>query len=228
MTDKVRITVLVEKPIPISNGFMATGPVPSVTEFEDTGPPFFLDADGRKPDPLVDDQAVFFESTRGTVVLLGCAHAGVINTLRYVRELTGERPIHAVLGGMHLVGASAQRLKCTIDELRAMKIHCLAPAHCTGRAATAALWDALPDRCIPCHVGTQVEFELRATEVEVGLALPANASSAGAATIACSSGCRCGRDPLRTKRLPTTTQSDAEKAATIAAQRVPRGEPGRQ
>ena len=152
--------VLTEKPTLISNGLMATGPVPHVTEFEDPGGPFFLDAQCAKPDPLVDDQAVFFESTRGTVVLLGCAHAGVINTLRYVRQLTDERPVHAVLGGMHLVGASVQRLKRTIDELREMKIDRLGPAHCTGRAATAALWDALPDRCVPCHVGTQVAFDL--------------------------------------------------------------------
>ncbi|MGQ9652357.1 MAG: MBL fold metallo-hydrolase [Phycisphaerae bacterium] len=152
--------VLTEGPTAVFNGLMVTGPVPRVTEFEDTGGPFFLDPQCRSPDPIVDDQAVFFESTQGTVVLLGCAHAGVINTLRYVRQLTGERPIHTVLGGMHLVGASAQRLKRTIDELREMNIHRLGPAHCTGRAATAALWDALPDRCVPCHVGTQVEFDL--------------------------------------------------------------------
>jgi len=154
--------VLTEKPTPISNGLMATGPVPRVTEFEDTGGPFFLDAQCANPDPLVDDQAVFFDSKQGTVVLLGCAHAGVINTLHYVRQLTDGRPIHAVLGGMHLVGASAQRLKRTSDELRKMKIDCLGPAHCTGRAATAALWDVLPGQCIPCYVGTQVEFDLLA------------------------------------------------------------------
>ena len=152
--------VLTETPTPLPGGLMATGSVPRVTDFEDTGGPFFLDADCRKPDPLVDDQAIFFESTQGTIVLLGCAHAGVINTLRYVRQLTNERAIHAVLGGMHLVGASAERLKRTVDELREMNIDNLAPAHCTGRIATAALWDALPGRCTPCHVGTQVEFDL--------------------------------------------------------------------
>jgi len=152
--------VLTEEPTAVFNGLMVTGPVPRVTEFEDTGGPFFLDPQCRIPDPIVDDRAVFFESTQGTVVLLGCAHAGVINTLRYVRHLNGDRPIHAVLGGMHLIGASAQRLKRTIDELRDMEIDCLSPAHCTGRAATAALWDALPGQCIPYHVGTQVEFDL--------------------------------------------------------------------
>lgn len=152
--------VLIEKPTPLFNGLIATGPVPRVTDFEDTGGPFFLDARCEQPDPLADDQALFFvDSAQGTVVLLGCAHAGVINTLRYVQQLTGGRPIHAVLGGMHLVGASPERLKRTIDELRKMNIDRLGPAHCTGRAATVALWNALPDQCVPCHVGTKFQFD---------------------------------------------------------------------
>ncbi len=152
--------VLIEKPTPLSNGLIVTGPVPRVTDFEDTGGPFFLDSQCVRPDPLADDQAVCFESSQGTVVLLGCAHAGVINTLRYVQKLTGGRPIHTVLGGMHLVGASAERLERTIDELLKLEIDRIGPAHCTGRAASAALWDTLPNRFIPCPVGTQVEFDL--------------------------------------------------------------------
>ena len=152
--------VLAETPTRVSDGLMVTGAVPRVTEFENTGGPFFLDAQCRTADPVSDDQAIFFESTRGLVVLLGCAHAGVINTLRYVRQLADGRPIHAVLGGMHLLSASAERLDRTIGQLREMRIDCVGPAHCTGRAATAALWNALPGRCIPCHVGTQVEFDL--------------------------------------------------------------------
>ena len=155
---------LIEKPTPLSNGLIATGPVPRVTDFEDTGGPFFLDSQCDRPDPLVDDQAVFFESSQGTVVLLGCAHAGVINTLRYVQQLTGGRPIHTVLGGMHLVGASTERLERTIGELHELKIERIGPAHCTGRDATSALWDALPNRCISCQVGTQLAFDLTQTE----------------------------------------------------------------
>ncbi len=151
--------VLLEKPTSLGAGFMLTGPVPRATDFEDTGGPFFLDAQCRTPDPLLDDQAVFFPAAQGTVVLLGCAHAGVVNTLRYVRRLTDDRPIHAVLGGMHLLNASPDRLSRTIEALRELDIACLGPAHCTGRAATAALWHALPDRCISLHVGTRVEYE---------------------------------------------------------------------
>ncbi len=160
MRQRFDLWVKTEKPTTIVEGLTATGPIPRVTNFEDTGGPFFLDRDFRQPDPIVDDQALFFETDGGTIVLLGCAHAGVINTLRYVRTLTDHRPIHAVLGGMHLVDASPQRLSRTIEEFRRLEVKCLGPAHCTGGAAVAALWNAFPGRCIPCHVGSRFEFEI--------------------------------------------------------------------
>jgi 7,8-dihydropterin-6-yl-methyl-4-(beta-D-ribofuranosyl)aminobenzene 5'-phosphate synthase len=58
---------------------------------------------------LEDDQSVFFDTPEGIVVFLGCAHSGVINTLRYIRQLTDNRPIRIVIGGMHLTGASSHR-----------------------------------------------------------------------------------------------------------------------
>lgn len=146
-------------PTPMLGELCVTGPVPRVTDFEDTGGPFFLDAECSCPDPLVDDQAVFFETPDGLVVLLGCAHSGVVNTLQYVDKLTGGKPIHAVLGGMHLVEASPERLARTIESLRTWDIRLLAPAHCTGMAATAALWNAFPGRCTTCHVGRRFEFD---------------------------------------------------------------------
>lgn len=147
-------------PTPVLGQLFVTGPVPRVTEFEDTGGPFFLDAACAVPDPLTDDQAVYFDTQQGIVVLLGCAHSGVINTLQYIDRLTGEQPIHAVLGGMHLVQASPERLARTIEALRARNLQLLAPAHCTGMAATAALWHAFPGQCATCHAGTRFEFDL--------------------------------------------------------------------
>jgi 7,8-dihydropterin-6-yl-methyl-4-(beta-D-ribofuranosyl)aminobenzene 5'-phosphate synthase len=147
-------------PTPVLGRLFVTGPVPRVTDFEDTGGAFFLDAACSVPDPLVDDQAVYFETRKGIVVLLGCAHSGVVNTLRYIDSLTGNKPIHAVLGGMHLIHASPERLARTIEALRAWKISRLAPAHCTGMAATVAIWQAFPGQCATCHVGTRFEFDL--------------------------------------------------------------------
>ena len=92
-------------PTGIGDGFFLTGAIPRVTDFEDTGGSFFFDEECTRPDPLVDDQALFFTAPQGTVVILGCAHSGVINTLNYIRQLTGGKPIHAVMGGMHLCHA---------------------------------------------------------------------------------------------------------------------------
>ena len=92
-------------------------------------------------------------------MILGCAHAGVINTLRYIQKLTDGKTIHAVLGGMHLLEASPERLRWTIDEFQRLGIGRLYPAHCTGIAATVALWNAFPGKCFACNVGTTMEFK---------------------------------------------------------------------
>ena len=148
-----------EAPTEVGEGLMLTGPVPRRTDFEDTGGAFFTDKDCAQPDDLVDDQAAFLETSAGTIVILGCAHAGVINTLRHVRTLTEDRPIHAVVGGMHLVRASAERLSRTIEEFRRLGVERLGPAHCTGAAAVVALWNAFPGQVLACHVGSRFEFE---------------------------------------------------------------------
>ena len=148
-----------ERPTEIHDGLFVTGKIPRRTDFEDTGGPFFIDREYQQADALLDDQAVFFDSCAGTVVLLGCAHAGVINTLQYVRELTGGKPIHAVVGGMHLVTASRNRMDQTIHGLRQLDVRRLGPAHCTGAAPTAELWGTFPERCLSCAVGTKMEFE---------------------------------------------------------------------
>ena len=147
------------RPTQIADGIFVTGEIPRITEFEDTGGPFFLDDGCTKPDPFLDDQALFFESSKGMVVLLGCAHAGVINTLLYIQQLTHGKPIHAVMGGMHLLSASRVRMNRTIEYLDRINPDLLGPAHCTGEAATAELWDAFPQKCRPCHVGTSIEFD---------------------------------------------------------------------
>jgi 7,8-dihydropterin-6-yl-methyl-4-(beta-D-ribofuranosyl)aminobenzene 5'-phosphate synthase len=148
----------VKRPTEIADGVFVTGEIPRRTEYEDTGGPFFSDRDGRHPDRMPDDQAMFIDSRRSTMVLLGCGHAGVINTLRYVRDLTGHKPIHAVIGGMHLATASCDRIERTVDNLRRLRVERLLPGHCTGTAATSELRNAFPGRCDSCGVGTIVKL----------------------------------------------------------------------
>lgn len=156
LADDIIFTI---KPTQITDSLFVTGEIPRITEFEDTGGPFFLDEGCIKPDPFLDDQALFFESSRGIVVLLGCAHAGVINTLLYIQQLTHGKPIHAVMGGMHLLSASRERMIKTIEHLSRINPDLLGPVHCTGQAATAELWEAFPQKCFSCPVGTSMEFD---------------------------------------------------------------------
>jgi 7,8-dihydropterin-6-yl-methyl-4-(beta-D-ribofuranosyl)aminobenzene 5'-phosphate synthase len=145
------------QPTEIVPGVFATGEIARRTAYEDTGGDFFLDPACGEPDPILDDQAVYFDTDVGVVVILGCAHAGVVNTLDYIHTLT-QRPIHAVIGGTHLVNASPQRLVQTIAALRSMNLKIIAAAHCTGPRAMAALWTAFPDQISDCSVGTQWTF----------------------------------------------------------------------
>jgi 7,8-dihydropterin-6-yl-methyl-4-(beta-D-ribofuranosyl)aminobenzene 5'-phosphate synthase len=157
---QVKKLVWTDRPTQIFEGIFVTGQIPRYTQFEDTGGSFFLDKEHCQPDPLLDDQAMFFESSQGTVVLIGCAHAGLINTLQYIKHLTGDRPIHAVIGGMHLESASRERISRTIDALQQLKVERLGPAHCTGLAATVDLWSAFPRQCFLCQVGSSFRFNI--------------------------------------------------------------------
>ena len=148
----------VTTPTEIAPGLFLTGEIPRVHPEEQGGTGFCLDADGRQPDPFLDDQALFIKTSGGTIVILGCAHAGVINTLEYIRRLTGGESIRAVLGGMHLGSVSGERLAWTVDALRLFDIRFLAPMHCTGQQACAALWTAFPHNCVACGVGKMLEF----------------------------------------------------------------------
>ena len=139
-------------------GFYLTGEIPRLTGFEDVGGPFALDAAGTQFDAITDDQALFFDTRDGVVVLLGCAHAGVVNTLRYIRRLTHDRPIHAVLGGMHLLNADPERMLLTAQALQELGVQKLGPAHCTGPAATGRLWHEFSKACVSCAVGSRFLF----------------------------------------------------------------------
>ncbi len=145
------------RPVEIVPGVFATGEIPRRTDYEDTGGNFFLDADGRVPDPILDDQSLYMDTPSGVVVILGCAHAGVVNTLDYIHQIT-HRPIHAVIGGTHLVNASSVRIARTLAALGDINPQIIAPAHCTGPLAMAAFWTAFPDRIADCCAGTQWTF----------------------------------------------------------------------
>jgi 7,8-dihydropterin-6-yl-methyl-4-(beta-D-ribofuranosyl)aminobenzene 5'-phosphate synthase len=142
----------------LGDGLWATGEVPRATDFEQGGRVFWLDRQGATTDPLRDDQALVLRVAEGLVVVLGCAHAGVVNTLRHVRALLPGVPIAAVIGGMHLGSASDERIARTVVALGALDIGRVVPTHCTGLRALAALAAGLGGRCVFGEVGASFEF----------------------------------------------------------------------
>jgi 7,8-dihydropterin-6-yl-methyl-4-(beta-D-ribofuranosyl)aminobenzene 5'-phosphate synthase len=150
--------VLTEEPTEVSTGLYVTGRIPRVADFEDIDSSFFVDKYCRDVDELPDDQAMFFDSPKGLVILLGCAHSGVVNTLHYVVKMSGHKRIHAVLGGMHLLNASKGRIERTISVFREYDVQKIGMAHCTGKNAVKQFQRTFPDRCFICSAGTQINL----------------------------------------------------------------------
>ncbi len=144
-------------PVDLGGGVWLSGDVPRRNDFEDVGGAFYLDRDCTEADTLPDDQAMFIETDQGLVVLAGCAHSGIVNTLEHIQALTGGAHIHAVLGGMHLMSATDRRLDETIRTLTDANVEKIGLAHCTGLRAMAAIYHALPDRCFHCTAGTRLD-----------------------------------------------------------------------
>jgi 7,8-dihydropterin-6-yl-methyl-4-(beta-D-ribofuranosyl)aminobenzene 5'-phosphate synthase len=153
-----RAVVTTREPREVVPGIWMTGEIPRANDFEDTGGPFFLDEGLCRADPLLDDQALYFLTPEGAVVVLGCAHAGVVNTLLHVERLSGCARIHAVIGGMHLEAASPRRMNRTLSRLRELGVQRIAPLHCTGPRAVVALRNALGERCEFCAAGSRLNF----------------------------------------------------------------------
>lgn len=142
-----------DSPCQLSKSVGLTGPIPRLTAFEDTGGPFFLDVEGKIPDPIEDDQALWIDTEAGLVICVGCSHAGVVNTVSYIRELNPGRPLRAVIGGFHLLNAGSDRLHRTAAYLKGTGAELVVPCHCTGEFATEMIGRELGDRCRPGHAG---------------------------------------------------------------------------
>jgi 7,8-dihydropterin-6-yl-methyl-4-(beta-D-ribofuranosyl)aminobenzene 5'-phosphate synthase len=146
----------------LDGALLVTGEVDRTTEFERGFPGHQAHVDRAwRPDPLIlDDQALVARVRgRGLVVLTGCGHSGIVNILRYVRRLTGEDRLHAVLGGFHLSGPAFEPIiGPTCDALADLAPDYLVPSHCTGWRAMHALAARFPGAFIQNSVGTRFEF----------------------------------------------------------------------
>jgi 7,8-dihydropterin-6-yl-methyl-4-(beta-D-ribofuranosyl)aminobenzene 5'-phosphate synthase len=146
-------------PIEIAPGVIMTGEIALENDFEDVEPIFFLKKDRTViRDTLADDQALTLDTNKGLVVLLGCSHRGVINTLQHVARMKATDRIYAILGGLHLGKASDGKLAKIIDHMRGFGLEMLGVGHCTGPRAFLALANEFKDRVFLNTVGKVIEF----------------------------------------------------------------------
>jgi len=140
---------------------LVTGEVERKTAFEKGMPGMEMSVGGHwVPDPIRDDQALVINvKEKGLVVLSGCAHAGIINTVEYAKKITGVDHVHAVLGGFHLTGPDfAQVIDPTVAGMKRIGPDYVVPMHCTGWDAINRFMAAMPGRCILNTVGTTYVF----------------------------------------------------------------------
>ena len=146
-------------PTEIFPGLFVSGQVPRTNEFEVEEEEFFLDENAKQPDILRDDQSLYFNTENGLVVVFGCAHAGLINTLDYVTQVSGVKHVHTIMGGFHLVGSGKEKMSKVIDNLERFGIQRIGPGHCTGMEAALEFRKHYPRRCFMCSAGTSCEFQ---------------------------------------------------------------------
>ena len=147
---------LTREPAHITEHIMTTGEVPLLTDYEAVDSNLCVREGGEiKPDPLADDLSLVIDADFGLVVILGCAHRGMVSILRHARSITGKEPVYAVIGGTHLVGASEERLTRTVADLTAMGVQRLGVSHCTGFYAAARLAREFGDVFFLNNAGTR-------------------------------------------------------------------------
>ena len=145
----------------LDNTVLFLGEIPHKTDFEKGFPIAHYQENGQeKWDPIEDDTSVVMNlKNKGLVVLSGCAHAGIVNTVNYAREVTGIDKVHAIMGGFHLSGILFEGIiDRTIEELKRIDPDYMIPCHCTGRKAIMEFEKIMPDKFILNMSGTKMTF----------------------------------------------------------------------
>lgn len=152
---------LTRDPLEIMPGVMTTGEVERVTDFEEVGISLkTITEDGRIVEDVMKDDISFVANIKGKgiVIISGCSHAGIVNITKRAVKLTGEDKILAIIGGLHLIDASSERISKTVQALKEFDIELISAGHCTGFKAQVELYKAFGERFIPLHTGMKFEF----------------------------------------------------------------------
>jgi 7,8-dihydropterin-6-yl-methyl-4-(beta-D-ribofuranosyl)aminobenzene 5'-phosphate synthase len=131
---------LSREPVRLADNIMTTGEVAVSVDFEQIDSTLHVkEAEDYLPDQLADDLSLIIKTEKGLIILLGCGHRGLINTILHAQKITGIKEIYAVIGGTHLISANKTQLDETVKALRNFNISRLGVSHCTGLKSGAIL-----------------------------------------------------------------------------------------
>jgi 7,8-dihydropterin-6-yl-methyl-4-(beta-D-ribofuranosyl)aminobenzene 5'-phosphate synthase len=143
----------------ITDNIVTTGEVPMINSFEKVDKYIFIKADAVwKPDEVMDDRALIVKTALGLVILPGCAHRGIINTIHHAQQITGVNQAYAVIGGSHLINTSEERLWQTIAALKELNIQKLGLCHCTDLPAISVLAQEFGENYLFNKAGMVIEL----------------------------------------------------------------------
>jgi len=150
----------VSEPMEVMPGCYLTGAIGRVTDYEQGSPNLIIQREGSfEQDHFPGEQAVVCNvKGKGLVVLSGCAHAGIVNTVKHAQKISGIEKVHAVIGGFHLANAGPEIIKKTVLGMKQIAPDYIIPAHCTGFEAIAQLASAMPEQLILNTAGTRYLF----------------------------------------------------------------------
>ncbi|MBT8332845.1 MAG: MBL fold metallo-hydrolase [Desulfobacterales bacterium] len=145
-------------PVQLTENIITTGEVGIFTDFEQVGEDYLkIKVDDKfHNDPCLDDRALMVKTDKGLIVVLGCAHRCLINTLHHARKVTGENQIYMVIGGCHLHDASNELIVKTINSLQEFDIQKIGVSHCTGLPAASMMAAEFGDRFFFNTAGTSI------------------------------------------------------------------------
>lgn len=148
----------------IIDGIWLTGEIPRITEFEKPEEYLLVMDPKRRIDPLLDDQALVLDTGKGLLLIFGCAHSGMINTIEHAKNITGVEKVAGIIGGTHLgfpggdKTAGKARIDKTIQAIKHYDFGLLAVSHCTGQEAAARLCAEFGERFVFNNAGTVIEL----------------------------------------------------------------------
>lgn len=145
-------------PVKLARGVWTTGEIKRRHSWEMLNI-FEIKRDGKiESDDIMDDQGIVINSKKGLVVISGCGHSGIINTIEHAIEISGIKDVYCVIGGFHLIGPGEGKIDRTIKELKRLNIKKIVPVHCTGFEAIKRISIEMPNEFEYGTAGCRIEL----------------------------------------------------------------------